>query len=79
MANTFTADRQDVFGSMRVLIGTLAMGDGSSGSAAGTGLNRVNFVVGLGSQMARITWSASSIAANTAASAASYKVMVFGE
>lgn len=79
MANTFTKTREDVFGGQRVLIGTLAMADGDAGAAAGTGLNRVNFVTGSSSQTARLSWTASSIAACTAASGASYQVMVFGE
>jgi hypothetical protein len=78
MSNTFTKSDETVMGSWRVMAGTLAMDDSNSGDAAGTGLNRVIQVVGTSSQMARLTHSASSIAACTALSGASYQVVVFG-
>ena len=78
MANSFTREYETVMGSWRVFSGTLLMTDGDAGTAAGTGLEQVIQVTGTGSQMARLTCTGSYIAACTAASAASYKVVVFG-
>lgn len=79
MSNTFTKADESVMGNMRVLFGTLAMDDGNAGDLATTGLNRVVSVQGTSSQTARLTHTGSGIGACTAASGASYQVVVFGQ
>lgn len=78
MANSYTPAFEGVCGNFRVSMGTLAMTDGAAGTAAGTGMDEVMQVVGTSSQMARLTHSASTIAACTALSGASYQVIIFG-
>lgn len=79
MSNTFTKTDESVMGNMRVMFGTLTMGDGNGGALAGTGMNRVISVQGTSSQMSRLTHTGGGIGACTAASGASYQVVVFGQ
>lgn len=78
MSNTFTKEYESVTSSWRVAAGTLVMGDGNAGDGAVTGFDHVYQCVGTSSQMSRLTHSGSTIAACTAASGASYQVLVFG-
>lgn len=78
MANTFTVSHDDVFGACRVRMGTLTMTDGAAGSSANVGFNNIYFAVDNSSTQAKISATGGSIIACTAASGATFKVMILG-
>lgn len=78
MANTFTVSHEDVFGACRIRVGTLTMTDGAAGSSANVGFNHIYFAVDNSATQANISHTGGSIIACTAASAATFQVMIFG-
>jgi hypothetical protein len=78
MANTFTVSHDDVFGATRIRIGTLTMTDGAAGSSASVGFNSILFAVDNSATQANISHTGGKIIACTAASGATFQVMVVG-
>jgi len=87
MANTFTVSHEDVFGAVRVRVGTLTLTDGPGTSTtylASTGFNSIVFAVDNSISQCRISHSAGNIgvathsSSLTLASGATMEVMIFG-
>jgi len=88
MANTFTVTHEDVFGAVRVRIGTLTLtdgaGDGATALLANTGFNKILFAVENSVTPCRLTYTLGYIGASSAtsgdtiASGTALQVMIFG-